>query len=186
MEVYPVSKQCHQEILNQMNNSICKIINKDKIIEIGFFCLIKKENKDIPVIIINNHINDEYYKNEINIIINNENKTIELDDIIYTNEKEKISIIKLKDDKNYNFIKYIELDDILYEKESEMFYNKESIYIIQYNEIKDMLVSYGIIKEINDDNILYISNINLNNNISLIFNLSNNKLIGIHKNTKNL
>ena len=48
--------------------------------------------------------------------------------------------------------------------------------------MKDLSVSYGIINEINKDNIIYRGNIN--SKYSLIFNLSNNKLIGIHKNNK--
>ena len=88
-----------------------------------------------------------------------------------------ISMIKMKN--NNKNIKYIEIDDKLYEKEPEMLYNKESIYILQYNNIKDISVSYGIIKEINKDKIKYKDNIN--SIYSLIFNLSNNKLIGMHK-----
>ena len=75
---------------------------------------------------------------------------------------------------------FIEIDDKLYENDSEMFYNEESIYILQYNNIKDILVSYGTIKEINKNKIKYVGNVN--SKYSLIFNLSNNKLIGIHKN----
>ena len=58
MELYPksVTKQCHQKILeqmNEMNNSIYKIKNKK---EIGLFCYIKYNHNKIPVIIINNYI----------------------------------------------------------------------------------------------------------------------------------
>ena len=145
MEVYPkaITKQCHQEILNQINNSICKIIQNNQKIEIGCFCIIKKENKDIPVIIINNYINDDYYNNKINIIINNENKVIEINKIIYKNEEENISIIKIKDDKNYNFIKYVEIDDKIYEnqseEDSEMYYNKETISEGGHMSVKESL-----------------------------------------------
>ena len=76
-------------------------------------------------------------------------------------------------------IKYLEIDDKLCEKESEIHYKNESIYIIQ-NINNDTSVSYGIIKEIHKNEIIYTGNIN--SNFSLIFNLSNNKLIGIHKN----
>ena len=59
-----------------------------------------------------------------------------------------------------------------------MIYNRESIYILQYNNIKEISVSYGIIKGINKDKLIYKGN--TNPNYSLIFNLSNNKLIGIN------
>ena len=180
MEDYPkpVTRQCHQKILEQMNITFCKIgLNE----EIGFFCLIKYRNKkNIPVLIINNYINNKEYKDKIKVIINNKEEFIEVEDIIYKNKDNNISIVKIKN--NNKNIKYIEIDDKLYEKESEILYNKESIYIIQ-NIKDDILVSYGIIKEINDNELIYSGNINNNSNYSLIFNLNNNKLIGIHKKT---
>ena len=61
-----------------------------------------------------------------------------------------------------------------------MYYNRETIYILQYNNKEDILVSYGIIKQIIKKKLLYTGNIN--SKYSLIFNLSNNKLIGLHNN----
>ena len=144
MEIYPksVSKKCHQKILeqmNKMNNSICRIKNKE---DIGFFCNIKYKHNKIPVIIINNYIQTYEYLNAINIIINNKEEIIEIDDIIYRNEIQKISIIRIK--KDYKNIKYLEIDDKLNEKESENYYCNESIYIIQ-NIKNDIYVSYGVI-----------------------------------------
>ena len=68
MEEYPksVTKQCHQKILEQMINSICIIKNKK---EIGFFCYIKYNHNKIPVIVINNYINNNEYLNQIKLII---------------------------------------------------------------------------------------------------------------------
>ena len=131
MELYPksVTKQCHQKILeqmNEMNYSICEIKNKK---EIGLFCYIKYNHNKIPVIIINNYINNEEYLNIINIILNNKDEIIEIDDIIYKDKINNISIIKIKK-KNIN-IKYIEIDDKLYGKESDVYYENESIYILQ-------------------------------------------------------
>ena len=51
----PITKQCQQKILEQMNeinNSICRINNNQ---EIGIFCNIKYNHKNIQVIIINNY-----------------------------------------------------------------------------------------------------------------------------------
>ena len=114
MEMYPksVSKQCHQKILEQMNNSICQIKNKD---DIGYFCYIKYNHNKIPVIIINNYINNNEYLNQINIFLNNKEIIIETDEIIYKDKINNISIIKIKNNNNDN-IKYIEIDDKLYEK----------------------------------------------------------------------
>ena len=177
MEEYPrsVTKNCHEKILEQMNNSI-GIINEN---EIGLFGQLKYEDKDIFVLIINNYINDEDYKDKIYIEINNEKKLIKLDNLIYKNIKDNISIIKLKEKDNN--IKYIEMDDELLKDVSEINYYNESIYIIQYNDISDILISYGVIKKINNNEIIYGGNMKLNYKFSPIFNLYNNKLIGICK-----
>ena len=45
-----VTKECHEKILDQMNNSICIIKGKDDKNEIGLFCNIKYKNQNIPVI----------------------------------------------------------------------------------------------------------------------------------------
>ena len=81
MELYPksVTKQCHQKILEQMNDSICKIKNKK---EIGFFCYIKYNHNKIPVIIINDYINNSEYLNQINIILNNKEIIIDIDEMV--------------------------------------------------------------------------------------------------------
>ena len=176
MEMYPksVSKQCHQKILEQMNNSICQIKNKD---DIGYFCYIKYNHNKIPVIIINNYIKIEEYLNKVNVILNDKEETLEIDDIIYRDKNKNLSIIKIKNKiKNINFI---EIDDELYGKEPENYYCNESIYIIQ-NIKNSIYISYGIIIKINKNEIIYTGNID--QKYSFIFNLNNNKLIGIHKN----
>ena len=126
MEEYPrsVTKKCHEKILDQINNSI-GIINEN---EIGLFGQLKYNNKDIYILIINNYINDEDYKDKIYIEINNEKKSIKFDNLIYKNIDDNISIIKLKEKDNN--IKYIEMDDELLKDVSEINYYNESIYII--------------------------------------------------------
>ena len=75
MEEYPepVTKQCTQKILYQMNNSFYKINEQDGKFDIGFFCYIKFKEKNIPIVIINRYIFDEEYDNSniINVTINN-------------------------------------------------------------------------------------------------------------------
>ena len=154
-----------------MDKTFYKIDNNDEVI--GFFCKIKYKKEKIPAVIIYNYLEEM----KESILINN-NK-IELIDILYRNKEYSLTVIKIKENKN---IKYIEIDDKLYKNESEMLYNKESIYILQY--MKDISVSYGIINDINKDDIIYTGNIN-SKYFSIILNLSNNKLIGIHKNNKN-
>ena len=62
-----------------------------------------------------------------------------------------------------------------------MYFHKKSIYIIQYNNVKDLndvTVSYGLINNIKGGQFKFSGNINKDSEVSLIFNLANNKLIG--------
>ena len=175
MEEYPqpASMKCIWKISDQMSNSFCKINEYD----IGFFCHIKYYDEKIPVMIINNYIRDKDYNGTIEVIMNNKPKKIELGNVRYKNKEYNISILEIKENKNekYNFI---EIDDKIYSKDSYMYYNNESIYILQMNNINNIFVSYGVIEEIIDTKISYIANLYHKSNFSLIFNL-NNKLIGI-------
>ena len=175
MEEYPqpASMKCIWKISDQMSNSFCKINEYD----IGFFCHIKYYDEKIPVMIINNYIRDKDYNGTIEVIMNNKHKKIELGNVRYKNKEYNISILEIKENKNekYNFI---EIDDKIYSKDSYMYYNNESIYILQMNNINNIFVSYGVIEEIIDTKISYIANLYHKSNFSLIFNL-NNKLIGI-------
>ena len=182
MEKYPepVSRKCTKIIFDQMNESIYKINIKGKKYVLGFFLFMKYNNKKIPILISNNDIINKIHNNKIDIINNNTNKTIELEKIINEDKKNRIVIIEIKEEA-INDINFLEIDDRLYEKEGEFYYSKESIYLINYNnKFKDFSVSYGLIKEIKNSKIIYSSNKQLNNNFSLIFNLSNNKIIGLH------
>ena len=183
----PVSKQCHEKILEQMNTTIYELLDND--ISNGFciFCYIKNKNTKIPVmittyeiykIIINKNLSQNHYN--ITISLNNENQEIEIIDINYINKENNISIIKIKDNKE-NKLNFIELDDNLYENDSKINYYNKSLYIINYNDKNNISVSYGIIKDILNSDIIYIANRILNTRFSLIFNLNNNKLIGIFR-----
>ena len=160
------------------NNFIYKIKEKDDNYSNGFFCVFKYQNKNIPVVIINNNIIKE---DIINVLINDEIKTIKLGNrgIIYN--EYNISIIEIEKNMDYN-INYLELDNNIYKNDSEINYYKESIYIINYNNDKDISVTYGIIKDINKSQLKYTGNIDINSHGLPIFNLSNNKIIRIHLN----
>ena len=91
MEDYPnsVTKKCHETISKQMNNSF--VIFNEK--EIGIFIHINYENKDIYALLINNYIKNEDNKDTKEIKINDNNEKIELENIIYKNINNNISII---------------------------------------------------------------------------------------------
>ena len=137
MEDYPksVTKKCTQTILNQMdNNFIYKIKEED-----GNFHI----NKNIPVVVINNKIIKD---DIINVLINNDIKKIKLGKMGIIYDEYNISIIEIE--KNFDFnINHLELDNNIYKEDSELIYNKQSIYIINYNNEKDISVSYGIIND---------------------------------------
>ena len=188
MEDYPksVTKECHEKILDQLNNSFYEIKNDEGKCGMGFFCKIKyDENKIIPVLITAYKLINEDYHTNIDVLINKEYIKIEFGSINYINKNLDLSIIEIKENEIQK-IKLLELDDNIYKNESEMDYDKESIYIIHKNNKNQNCVSYGIVKEINNNELISICNINSNNSYgSPIFNLSNNKLIGIYeKNSK--
>ena len=189
MKDYPksISKQFLKIILEQMDNQIYKIYEREGKNEIGFFSNIKYENKNIPVLITNYHTINENYLNEnnsIKIIINKEIKNIKLGNVFYFNKEIDLSILEIEENKNTK-INFLELDENLFKNDIELIYKKESIYIFQSDKNKNILVSYGIIKYINGQDLTYCSNVNSSTKISPIFNLSNNKLIGIYVKNSN-
>ena len=166
----PVDKNITQKILNQIDNSVYKINEKNGKFFIGFLCYIKYQNNNIPVLITTYEgINEKYLanKNSIDISINNENISIEFGNINYLNLSLDLSIIEIKEN-SYDNLKFLELDDCLYEKDSELFYYKETIYIIHFNDIdKNNYVSYGVLNDINDSELICSCNINSDSNGSL-------------------
>ena len=182
MEEYPkpATKQSIENIFRQMNCSFYKIIEKDKTFTNCFFTHIKYKKEKIPVIIINNF---GEYNHKIEISINNKNEIIELSDIKYINKNYNLTIIKIKENKKDN-IQFLEIDENIYDKESEIYYIKDSIYVIHYIQ-NDILVSFGIINNISKNKITYISSKLSYSKGSPILNLSNNKLIGLCMNNSN-
>ena len=179
MEQYPkpITKQVTQKILEQMDNSFYLINQNNNNFDIAFFCHIKCNKENIPVLVINNYLKNEDIKDSIDITVNNKKENIKLTDIIYKNKTYNTTIIVIK--KNNNNIRYIDMDDKLYENKYDINYYKESIYIIQCFNKEEFSVSYGIINNNNENEFFYSGNIR--SKYSFIFNSSNNKLIGKHE-----
>ena len=191
MEIFPnpVSKDSHQKILFQMNNLFYKFNIKDeKRLGICMFLFIKYQKKNIPVLITNYElINEQYLLNNncLDIFINNEIINIELAETKYLNKDYNLTILEIKENKIDN-INFIEINEPCKEKDSEFCYNNESIYSLFYNydnNKSEIYAAYGIINYINKSEFLFKSNLDSITNISPIFNLSNNNLIGIYKNS---
>ena len=183
----PVSIEGTKKILFQMENCVCKIYLEKGGIGTGFFCKIPFNNNLLPVLITNNHIlneNDIDNNKIINIMINNEVKKIEIDNLRkkYTNSDKKIDItiieIKPNKDKIYN---YLEIDDINKKKENiELEYKNKSIYILHYPN-EELSVSYGLMNNIIDNmTINHYCNTEEGSSGSPILSLKTFKIIGIH------
>ena len=107
----PVSFEGTENILDQMNNCVYRIYNNGE--GTGFFTKIPYKNKELCVLISNNHvidINDIINDKNITLYINKDKiiKSIKLENnrLRYTNEK--LEIIENQDNLNN---KYLELDD---------------------------------------------------------------------------
>ena len=179
----PITKENTKQILKQMENSFYKIESSENKIGIGCFCHFKIKNINVPVLItdfdfkIGNSNN-----NSIKVYLNNNFFiTVELGKSIYEIEECNIIIIQIKVNEDTK-INYLEIDDLLLKKKSELnYYCNEQIYIVYCNKLENISVSYDIIRDINNTDIILDNKINSKFKYSLIFNLSNNKLIGIKK-----
>ena len=121
MEDYPksVTKECHEKILDQLNNSIYEIKNNEGKCGMGFFCKIKyDENKIIPALITTYKLINEDYHPNIDVLINKEYIKIEFGSINYINKNLDLSIIEIKEN---------EIQKIKLQKEKEMKYIEEKI-----------------------------------------------------------
>ena len=148
-----------KKILNQMMNCICKIKLKGAN-GTGFFCTVQlNENKNINCLMTNYHVlNEEYFKEnkEIELLLNDDSEAIKIDlnidRIIYYNKEYDITIIEIKEEDKIK--EYLELDDNIFKNNEKIFYEENSIYILQYPKGKDAsiesvaCVSYGLINQI--------------------------------------
>ena len=79
----------------------------------------------------------------------------------------------------------MKIDERLYIKDSEYLFENESIYIIQYFNPGENHFSLSSINDIDDNSSFeFLSDININSKISIVFNSSNNRIIGIYKEKK--
>ena len=186
----PVSLETTQKIIEQMKNCVCKIYIDDKI-GTGFFCKIPFPDNEhlLPVLITNNHVIDEsILEKKITLSLNNDSdiKEIELENRIkYTDKEYDITIIEIKDKKD-GINKYLELDTKI-QANINTINVEESIYILHYPFRKNVSVSYGILKKIEEEkkNFVHLCYSENGSSGAPIINLSNSKIIGMHKETIN-
>ena len=190
----PVSLETTEKIIEQMKNCICKINTENGQKGTGFFCKIPFPDFEhlLPILITNNHVIDESIleneKNKVILLLNNDKeiKEIQLENRIkYTNKEYDITFIELKE--NDGIIKFLELDNNI-KTNVNIPYIGESIYILHYPGSKNVATSYGILKNINKEksfNFEHLCSTDFGSSGAPILNLSNSKIIGIHKESSN-
>ena len=182
----PVSIETTDKISTQLKKCIC-LISNDKAKGTGFFCNIPYKNGKLSVLITSNHILDRNILNkmeDIIIEINNEKKNIHINDNrkIYANELYDTTIIEIKRDKDL-INDFLEIDEEIIKNDEQKILSEESIYTLQYLNDKPY-VSYGILRRINKNKSLsffHLCNTNEGSIGSPILNLSNCKVIGMHR-----
>jgi ubiquitin-conjugating enzyme E2 D/E len=179
-----------EKIVDQMKKYVCKICYKDEIKGTGSFCKIPFPNKEnlLPVLISSNHaINESILNDDKNIIVlsfndEKETKEIELNNrITFTNKQYDITFIEIKNNDGIN--NFFELE----EDKNKTLYVGETIYMLHYPNSINVSVSYGVIKEIEDNkyNFGHLCSTEKGSSGGPILNLANSKLLGIHKGTDN-
>ena len=149
----PISPACLGVILAQTKNSIYQIYRNDAKTKlgIGFFCYILLKGQKIPVVIIGDCKFDKEEIESIMIFKKNDMRNcmieIKLGNIRIKNTQLNLTVIEIEDNKRIG-IHFLELDDRLYKKEHECYFKNDSLYIIQYFDIKNILVSNGRINDI--------------------------------------
>ena len=189
-----VTKDCTIKILEQMQKSICKIKMNDSNFGNGFFCKIPFEDTFLKVIITSNKlVNKKNFHKIKNISLDNGEIEYMLNKdenrIIYSCNNDNITIIEIKenlDNKENKDIIFLDLDSRI-KIDNQFNYNYEKIesYIIQYNKNEEISVSHGYIQNINNDQINFVCPLDKECIGFPIFNLSDNKVIGIYKDSNN-
>jgi surface protein len=180
----------------------------------GSFVQIYYKYKTIYCLLTTNKIlNDNFIKNnkEINLFLTNGKKVkkieINKENIKYVNNPYNVAIIEINKDEEFN--DYLNVDELLLddydnfkglneidknniEEEEEDypkdFYRNKSIYIPYYRN-KNIFVSFGLLKDFNDFEIIHFCNIKDDDNGPLgapILDLENKKVIGIYNHEKKL
>lgn len=179
-----------EKVMQQLKNSICKII-KENYTGTGFICLLKsKDNKyRIPVLLTCHHIiNNEDIKEEKNIELKffSKNIIIKLEESrnIYTSNEDNndITIIQL-DNNEFKYSDLLEIDEDIFKDDdlNKLFENK-SVYILHYPKGKEPEHSIDTIKGISIDKnqINHYCATDNGSSGAPIMNLKNFKVIGMH------
>jgi len=180
----PISIKNMEKIVEQMKNCVCKI-KKGNEKGTGFFAKIPYKSIFKNVMITNEHIlnkKDIKINKYIKVSLNNENvyKDIKIDDkkLILINKELDITIIEIKEEDNIN--NFLEIDERYNLNNLDDRYKNESLYVLNYPKGKDIVVSYGLLNKIEDENIYHLCSTEGGSSGSPIISLDSLKLVGIH------
>ena len=182
----PITIEGTENILYQMKNSICKIINNDGNKGTGFFCRIPYNDKLLTVLVTSNHVlNENYLENnkKIELTLNDGKKVkiLELDNsrIKYTNKELDVTFIEIKSSKD-KIVHFLDIDENI-NTDLENYYINKSIYILHYPKGTLVNVSYGLSNKIIEDNINHLCSTEEGSSGAPILLLDSFRVIGIHK-----
>jgi surface protein len=169
----PISIGITKKIIEQLENNIYEINIGDNNKYMGIFCKIPYlDNSMINILIINKAINID----KIKVLINNKYKEIKMEKRRkYINKQYDITIIEINEKLKINYMEYEE--NILNINNHKSYINK-TIYTLQFDENMNKYISYGKIKDLNENYYYY----KCNNKYSVlpILDILNNKMIGIN------
>lgn len=180
-EISPLRNDQLLKINEQMTKNVCVIVLGD-VKGTGFFCKIPfPDNQNLlPTLITCNHLLNEEYINKnksISIFLNNKNEKRDIlteNRITYTNKELDITIIEIKTEKDniHNFLEPEKFDKDV---------KKLSVHFLRYGKGEECLVSFGVIKAIKEDHIIYDCCSEPGSAGGPIISSIDGKVIGIHK-----
>ena len=170
---------------------ICKINYKEGCYGSGFLCNIQIDwNNYVKVLMTNNHIlnkNDIQPGKTIKFSIDNDMKlySILIDNTrkTYTDEYNDVTFIEIIEDDKIDEKSFFDLDQQIFEKDLNNRFRQCQILLLHYPKGKEVSLSTGIIKNINEDNttIFHLCDTSECSAGGPIINTSNFQIIGIHK-----
>jgi len=182
--------------LEQIKNNLCKIIYNDGKKGTGFFCKISFPQSSAPInaLMTTNQIlgdNDIIPEKTIQLILYNDqavNLNIDISRKIYTDKLFDITIIEIKKEDNLNIGgKLLEIDEQVIDDNAirNNIFLEKPVYLIDFSN-KEIICSVGLVQEIssNDYSIQTFCFNKKESSGGPMFNLSNSKIIGIHKGSK--
>ena len=183
-------------IIEQKKNNVCKIIREDGLIGTGFLCKIPYPDSLhlLPVLITCYHIlgiNEIKIGGKIELKFNDGKmaKNIQINESrkIYISDENEYdtTIIEIKPNDGFKIPNFLEVDNLIYDEENiennKMNEENKTVYLIHYPKGLNSKLSFGTIKKIDNGLIKHISKTYKGSSGSPIFNLSTQKVIGIHK-----